>query len=141
MNEETPHARFRLTRPMKLGVLWALFALASFGTYALSHQIKFRFENEAAAFLSTGSSHEIDLYAGKADPTEIDIRRGDQVVFVVKDSSRHDITEERTDRRDARLESGEIRKDESYTLVFTQSGTYSFYDRLDQDIRVTVRIR
>jgi plastocyanin len=125
----------------KISILWALFAVAASGTYLLSERIQSGGSSAAAVFFASGSSREIDLYAGKADPSAVEVRPGDQVVFVVKDDSRHDIAEERTGRRDARLESGEIGKDESYSLVFDGPGAFSFYDRLDQDIRVAVAVK
>jgi plastocyanin len=60
---------------------------------------------------------------------------------MVKDKSRHNIAEQRQERRDARLESGEIGKDESYSLVFQTTGTYYFYDRMNQDIQATIVIK
>ncbi len=121
--------------------LWILFAAACLGTYLLSHRIQLAGNNMAAVFLARGSSYEVNLYAAKADPIAVTINPGDQVNFVVKDDSHHDISQERTDSLDARLESGEIGKDESYSVVFKDPGTFSFYDRLNQDIRIAVTIR
>ncbi|HVU06857.1 MAG TPA: hypothetical protein VHE10_03680 [Candidatus Paceibacterota bacterium] len=129
------------SRGFKLALLWILFALVSLATYALSHRIGSDALNAAAAFLAGGHNAEIALYADRAEPSSIEVRQGEQVVFVVKDDSRHDMAEDRSQRREARLASGEIRKGESYALVFRQSGSLSFYDRLNQDIRVTVTVR
>lgn len=137
IGETTPRVKSRV---LKISSLWVLFALSLAGTYALSHKIELG-SMSAAVFLSPGASHEIFLYSERAEPTSLSVRAGEEVVFVVKDDSRHNIAEDRTERRDARLESGEIGRDESYSLVFHGSGDFSFYDRLHQDIRVTVTIR
>ena len=117
-----------------------MFALASVGTYMLSHKIELR-GNAAAAFLSSGQNKEIALYEDRAEPASVTLNQGDEIAFVVKDQSFHDMAEERTERHDARLESGQIGKDESYSLVFNKAGSYSFYDRMHQDIRVDITIR
>lgn len=128
-------------RTAKLALLWALFVLALIGIYLLSHKIESGSYNAAAAFLSSGTSHKINLFSNRADPVYVSANTGDEVIFVVKDSGRHDISEERSQRKDARLESGEIGQYESYSLIFHTPGTFSFYDRLNQDIRVIVSVR
>ncbi len=148
------------SRSAKIILLWSLFILASAGTYILSNRIESGATRAAAALdsqsqtasafsagdtladgLGRGASYEVDLSTGKADPSTVDARPGDEVLFIVKDDSRHDIAEERSQRKEARLESGEIGKDESYSLVFRTPGRFSFYDRLNQSITVTVTIR
>jgi len=129
------------SRSVKVLALWTLLACASVGTYFLSHRIESRADGAASAFLATGARHQIVLTSGRASPTSVESRVGDEVLFLVKDSRAHNIAEERSSRRDARLESGEIGKDESYSLVFQTPGTYSFYDRMDQDIHVSIVVR
>ncbi|MBX4209156.1 hypothetical protein KW799_00440 [Candidatus Parcubacteria bacterium] len=126
---------------MKTLLYISLLAAASIGTYLLSHRIESGISSAASVFLSRGSSHQISVFADKAEPAAVTARIGDEIVFMVKDDSRHNIAEERTQRREARLESGEIGKDESYSLVFQSSGAFSFYDRLNQDIHVAITIR
>ncbi|MDE1875164.1 MAG: hypothetical protein KGI79_02430 [Patescibacteria group bacterium] len=136
---ENPQGNAR-SRRTKVALLWILFVLAVAGTYLLSKKVE-GIDGSASAYLSTGRSTEIDLYEGKASPTSVSVSPGDEIVFFVKDDSHHDIAEERTDPRQVRLESGEIGKDESYSLVFEKSGSHSFYDRMNQDIQVQVTIR
>ena len=125
---------------IKIISLWSLFAFALFGVFALSHDLTSKTWNAAAVFLSSGVSHEISLYKDSVSPTEITANVGEEILFVVKDDSFHDIAEERTQKQFPRLESGEIQGGESYSLVFQDKGTYSFYDRMHQDLHVTITI-
>lgn len=135
---ESPAGHFR-SRAVGLFLVWTLLATAGFGTYLLSRTL--RSENAAGAYLAASSRHEISLYADRAEPASLEARAGEEVVFVVRDKSRHNIAEERTKKTDARLESSEFGEGESYSLVFQGKGVFSFYDRLNQDIRVDVSIR
>ncbi|MEN9622184.1 MAG: hypothetical protein RLZZ67_618 [Candidatus Parcubacteria bacterium] len=128
------------SRKVGLALLWILFICAGVGTYKLSRTIELNGNSTASVFMSNGTQHEIALYSDKVVPTEVRVRVGEEVVFVTKDSSRHNIAEERTRKTDARLESGEFGERESYSLVFQNKGTMSFYDRLNQDLRITVVI-
>ncbi len=130
------------SRTLKVASLWALLACAGIGTYYLSNRIESRAElGTAGAFLAGAKSSVVYLTADKAEPDAVEVGVGDEVLFKVKDRSLHDIAEDRSSHRDARLESGEIGKDESYSLVFGVPGSYSFYDRMHQDIRVSVTVR
>lgn len=140
-NDVARNGRGPYNRGMKLALLWILFALAVLGTYALSQNIQARGDNYAAVFMANGSKHEVMVYADRAEPKSIEANKGDEIIFTVADQSRHNIAEERSDRDDARLESGEIGYKDSYSLVFQRDGSYSLYDRLNQDIRVTVTIQ
>jgi len=130
---------------IKVLSLWMLLIAACVGTYFLSNKIELGANaaaNAAAAFLSGGGArHELVLSSGKIEPASVTARAGDEIVFTIKDGSRHNIAEERNQRREARLESGEIGKGESYSLVFQTAGTFYFYDRLNQDIRATIVVR
>jgi plastocyanin len=126
---------------MKLWLIWSAFALSVVGTFLLSQNIEIRGMNYAAVFLSGSSSQEISLYANKVEPATIEAFPGEEVVFVVKDDSKHDMAEERNRRKEARLESGELGQGDKYSLVFEGAGSFSFYDRLNQDIHVTVTVR
>lgn len=125
---------------MKVLILWLLIIAASVGTYALSHKLELG-ANAAAVFFATGERHELALYADRVEPSQILVRKGEEVVFVVKGDRAHDISEERSQRREARLDSGEIGKGESYSLIFAGAGTFYFYDRMNQDIRATITVR
>jgi plastocyanin len=81
------------------------------------------------------------LSAGRAEPIEIEAEIGNEIVFIVLDESRHNIAEERTNKHDARLESGEFGSGESYSLSFSSSGMYSFYDRMNTDIHVVINVK
>jgi plastocyanin len=128
------------SRKVGLVLLWILFICAGAGTYKLSRTIELNANNSASVFMSNGTTHEISLYVDKVQPAEVRVHVGEEVVFVTKDTSRHNIAEERTRKTDARLESGEFGGEESYSLVFQNKGSMSFYDRLNQDLRITVVI-
>ncbi len=131
---EMPHA-------FKVFLLWVLLVAASVGTYFLSNKIESG-ANAAAVFLTgSGARHEFILTAGKIEPESLVARPGDEITFTIKDRSYHNIAEERSQRREARLESGELGKGESYSLVFQNTGTYYFYDRMNQDIRASIVVR
>jgi plastocyanin len=119
---------------------WIVFIIIMFVTWYFSKSIEMRGNNSASVFTSSGVVHEISLYKDRAETTMLNIRVGEEVLFVVKDASNHNIAEERKRKTDARLESGEFSEGESYSLVFQNKGSMSFYDRLNQDIRVTVVI-
>ncbi|HVT74963.1 MAG TPA: hypothetical protein VHD69_00905 [Candidatus Paceibacterota bacterium] len=110
-------------------------------TYAVSQSMGSGTFDAAAAFLS--GEHDIDvvLYADRAEPASVEVETGQRVVFIVGDDSRHDMAEERTQRREARLASGEIEKGDSFSVAFRESGSLSFYDRMNQDIHVSVTVR
>lgn len=116
-----------------------LLALAGAGTFLLSGWIEGGASNAANAFLSASTVHEVSLYADKAVPAELSVRVGDEVLFVVEEGF-HNIAEERTNRRDARLESGQLDPSTSYSLRFNSSGDFYLYDRQNLDIRITIRV-
>lgn len=121
-------------------LFWIVFIIIMFMTWYFSKSIEMRGNNSASVFTASGIVHEISLYKDKVEPTTLNVRVGEEVLFVVKDSSKHNIAEERKRKTDARLESGEFSGEESYSLVFQNKGTMSFYDRMNQDIRVTIVI-
>ena len=121
-------------------LVWILIGLAALGAFLLSRNIESK-ANLAAVFMGASPLHEVYLYGNKAVPASIEVRPGEEVVFVVMDESRHNMAEERKKKSDARLESGEFGTGESYSLSFQGKGTFSFYDRLNQDIRVDIVIR
>ncbi|MBI5133952.1 MAG: hypothetical protein HZA81_01000 [Candidatus Taylorbacteria bacterium] len=137
------HAPYSFFRSRKFGVLsvWALMLLAAFGTYVLTRDLEDRGGNAASVFLSADGVHEVYLFRDRAEPVALVVQRGEEVVFVVQDEGFHNMAQERESRGDARLESGEFGMGESYSLVFSNRGEYSFYDRLNQDIRVTITVR
>lgn len=132
---------FLRSRRLHLAILWSLFAAASVGTYLLASNLENGPSGQASAFFGNSRTHEIGLYSGKAVPAKITAEIGDEIIFIVKDESYHNMAEERTRRGDARLESGELREGESYSLVFQKKSSITFYDRLDADIRVDIEIR
>ena len=125
-------------------LFWMTLIILMCATWYFSRMIETRGTDTASIFLGGhGINTVISLYSTKADPNNISIRRGDSVEFVVRDISRHDIAERRTSgqRGDARIASGEFSVDESYSLQFNTSGTFSFYDRLNQDISIDIEVR
>lgn len=132
---------FFRSRRFYLAVLWSLFAAASIGTYLLARNLENGSGNQASAFFGDSRTHEIELYADRAVPLKVIADIGDEILFIVKDDSYHNMAEERTRRGDARLESGELREGESYSLVFQNKSSITFYDRLNSDIRVDIEIR
>jgi len=129
------------SRTFGLILVWILFICAGVGTYVLSKHIETKGNNAASVFTASGTIHEVSLYENKIEPNDMTIKQGDEVVFLTKDTSRHNLAEDRTRRNDARLESGEFGAEESYSLVFKTKGTISFYDRMNQDIRITIQIK
>jgi plastocyanin len=113
-------------------------------TWYFSRSLETRGTDSASVFLSGSSVVEIvGLYAGKADPTTVSIKAGDSVEFLVKDDSRHYIAERRSESRrgDARISSGEFGPGESYSIQFNTPGSFSFYDRMNQDISIDIEVR
>jgi plastocyanin len=142
MNQEAvKQMPFFRSRRFNLAILWFLFAAASVGTYILARNLESGPGNHASAFFGNSRTHEIELYRDRVVPTKITAGVGDEVIFIVKDDSYHNMAEERRVRGDARLESGEFGKDESYSLVFQSESSITFYDRLNSDIRVDIEIR
>ncbi|HEY4500211.1 MAG TPA: hypothetical protein VJH25_00270 [Candidatus Paceibacterota bacterium] len=124
----------------KTAVVWVFLVLALVGTFVLTKKLGQEGENMASVFLGRGVIHKILLFEDRAEPVSVTARPGDEVVFMVLDDSRHTIAEERSSKRDARLESGEFGAGESYILSFSNPGMYSFYDRMNTDIHVTIII-
>ena len=121
----------------------ALLFLAVAATFTLSRWIEKKYDAAASPFLAGYQSmrvHEIELYSDKAVPSDLSIRVGDEVLFIVMDNGYHNIAEDRTDRRHPRLESGEFDSNTYYSLKFNSPGTIYLYDRLNLDIRVTIHV-
>ncbi len=131
---------FYRSRNFNLALLWVLFIAASAGTFILSRNLESGRGNQASAFFGNTRTHEVSLYQGRVEPTELSVRVGDEVLFIVKDDSLHNMVEERTRRGDARLQSGEFGRGESYSLIFQTKSEITFYDRLDSDIRIDITI-
>ncbi len=125
----------------KMVLIWFFLLLALAGTFALTKRLGREGDNTASVFFGGGTIHKILLFEDRAEPISVTARPGDEIVFMVLDESRHTIAEERSSKRDARLESGEFGTGESYTLSFFGPGTYSFYDRMNLDIRVMITIK
>jgi hypothetical protein len=129
------------SRAFKLTLSWTLFGCAILGTALLSRSINLRSLNMASVGLISGRVHEVWLYSDRAEPQSIGAWVGDQIDFIVKDKSTHNMAEERSRKSDARLESGEFRQGESYSLIFSTPGEFSLYDRMNQDIHVSIMIK
>jgi plastocyanin len=127
-------------RALKIAAVWIILLLALAGTFALSKKLGGEGGNIASVFSSGGRIHQISLYEERAEPVLIDARPGDEILFKVMDESLHNIAEERSSKRDARLESGEFGAGESYSLSFSGPGTFSFYDRMNLDIHVMITV-
>lgn len=125
-------------------IFWVmLIALVGVTAY-FSRSLETRDGNNGASVFFSGQKTEIvGLYTNKSDMGTVSIRTGDSVEFVVRDDSRHYISERRsnTNRGDARIASGEFGPGESYSIQFNSSGTFSFYDRMNQDISVEIEVR
>lgn len=143
--QELDQAIIKERRLRKIGkaAVWILIACAGMGTYFLSDSIESRDFDLASVMssLQQAKSLEIALYDDYAEPTVLEARAGDDISFVVKGKATHNLAEERSDLRDARLQSGEFGPGDSYTLVFSGEGEFSFYDRQNPDIQVTIRIK
>lgn len=127
---------------LKKAFLWLFLLLAIAGTFVLTKKIGREGLNAAGAYLSGGSMHKVFLSQSLAKPETITARRGDEIVFIILDDSIHNIAEERTEeRRGARLSSGDLHAGESYSLSFGTAGTYSFYDRMNPEIHVTIVVK
>ena len=125
-------------------IFWAILIALMFATWYLSRSIEARRTDSASVFFSGSSVVDIvELYSSKAVPTSVSVRTGDSVEFVVKDDSRHYLAERRSVSRrgDARISSGEFGPGESYSIQFNTPGSFSFYDRMNQDISIEVEVR
>lgn len=131
---------FMRKREVKIAMVWMIILLALAGTFALTKKLGQEGENMASVFLGRGAVHKFFLSEGKTEPVSITARPGDEIVFMVLDDSLHNMAEERSSKRDARLESGEFGAGESYVLSFSEPGMYSFYDRMNTDIHVVIVI-
>jgi len=110
------------------------------GTILLSHRLETSSDNAAAVFFGMGSTREISLYEDRAEPVSVTAGVGDEITFVIRDQSIHNIAEERQSKGDARLQSGEIGPGDSYSVSFAKPGTFYLYDRMNLDIRVTINV-
>jgi hypothetical protein len=125
-------------------LFWILLIVLMFVTWYFSQSIETRGTDSASIFLSGSSRLEIvELYVEHAVPATVSVRAGDSVEFVVKDGGRHYISERRSSTRhgDARISSGEFGPGESYSIQFNTVGTFSFYDRMNQDISIDIEVR
>lgn len=123
---------------------WSLLVILMLATWYFSRSIETRGTDSASVFFSGSSTVDvIELYSGKADPSVASVRAGSSIEFVVKDDSRHYIAERKSEARrgDARISSGEFGAGESYSIQFNTPGSYSFYDRMNQDISIEVEVR
>ncbi len=140
MMEQEKSTGYQKSRIGRLGT-WVLLGLALVGTYTLSHELEDSYGNSAAVFFGMGSAHEIALYEDRIEPNVIDARIGDEINFVIRDQSIHNIAEERQGRGSPRLQSGEIGPGDTYSISFAKEGTVYFYDRMNLDLRVTINVR
>lgn len=125
-------------------VFWTLIICLMAVTWYFSRSLETRGMNTASVFLSDSeASHTISLDSKKVEPVSISIRAGDSVEFVVHDESLHFIAERKTVSRrgDARISSGEFGPGESYSIQFNTPGSFSFYDRMNQDISIDIEVR
>ncbi|MFA6158201.1 MAG: hypothetical protein WC763_01040 [Candidatus Paceibacterota bacterium] len=122
-----------------LGVT-AVLGLAVFGTYSLSNKLSLSSGNAAAVFMGGGSTHEVSVYSNRFEPSELVARTGDEIVFTVKDEGIHNIAEERQSKGDARLQSDEIRRGDTYSLRFSVPGTVYLYDRMNLDMHMAITV-
>lgn len=123
---------------------WTLLVILMLVTWYFSQSLETRGTGTASVFLSGSSTTDtVELYAGQAIPTTISVKLGDSVEFVVRDESRHYIAERRSSSRhgDARISSGEFGPGESYSVQFNTPGSFSFYDRMNQDISIDIEVR
>ena len=125
-------------------IFWfMLIALVGLTAY-FSRSLESRSGNNGASVFFSGQKTEIvGLYSNKSDVGTVSISIGDSVEFVVRDDSRHYISERRSvsNRGDARIASGEFGPGESYSIQFNSSGDFSFYDRMNQDISIDIEVR
>lgn len=121
--------------------VWVFLLLAVAGTFMLTKKLGESGENAASVFFGGASMRKIYLYQERAEPTSITAETGDEIVFMVLDESKHNIAQERSSKRGVRLESGEFGAGESYSLSFAEPGLYSFYDRMNLDIRISITVR
>jgi hypothetical protein len=125
-------------------IFWVMLAMLVGVTGYFSRSLEMRGTDSSASVFFSGQKTEIiELYADRALPIIVAIRRGDSVEFVVRDESRHHIAERRSEsnRGDARIASGEFGPSESYSIQFNSSGMFSFYDRMNQDISIDIEVR
>lgn len=125
-------------------LFWVLLSILMAVTWYFSQSIETRGTDSASVFLSGSSTVDtVELYVGRANPTAVSIQAGDSVEFVVRDESRHYIAERRSSTRhgDARISSGEFGPGESYSIQFNTPGSFSFYDRMNQDISIDIEVR
>jgi plastocyanin len=135
---------FSLVSKYRKPIFWVMLIILVGATWYFSRSLETRGTNNGASVFFSGQKTEnVGLYTGKALPDKVSIRAGDTVEFVVVDESRHYIAERRSEsnRGDARIASGEFGPGESYSVQFNSRGTFSFYDRMNQDISIDIEVR
>jgi len=125
-------------------LFWTLLIGLMAITWYFSRSLETRGTGTASVFFSGSEvSHTIPLDSKKVEPISLSIRAGDSVEFVVHDEGLHFIAERKTVSRrgDARISSGEFGPGESYSIQFNTPGSFSFYDRMNQDISIDIEVR
>ena len=123
-------------------LFWVFIVILAFAAYNLSKRIETRGENGASIF-SFHNTYVVHLYEDIIKPNIVTAKVGDEIEFVVKDESRHNMFQMRGSNwsGDARIESGEFGIGESYLLQFNEPGEYHFYDRLNRELFVTINVK
>ena len=125
-------------------IFWVFLIILVGVTWYFSQSIETRSTNTASIFLSGSQKTDIVyLYKDRVEPMSLSVRIGGTVEFVVRDENIHYISERKTVSRrgDARISSGEFGPGESYSVQFNTPGSFSFYDRMNQDISIDIEVR
>lgn len=84
------------------------------------------------------AASEIEIENFAFTPNNITVKKGTTVTWTNKDSTRHDVT---PDEKTAEFKASELLdKDESYSVTFNTSGTYTYFCSLHPYMKGTVTV-
>jgi len=126
---------------MLIGLVFVAVGLLGFGAvYALSSDSSPKMAAPTQATCPVGDSC-VSLLGKTASPDIITIKTGSYIRFNSADGGKHNIALEHAavqHEDDHELESGDFEKDEAWRVQFKQDGTYTFRDKYNPDLKVSV---
>jgi plastocyanin len=97
--------------------------------------------HRAAAEESRGGNNLITVQTFQFRPTPIEVKAGTRVTWTNQDDIMHTVTSGAPDSRDQRFESALEGKGTSYSVTFTQAGTYPYFCDRHQSMRGKILVR
>jgi plastocyanin len=92
---------------------------------------------EAVATSPSGSD-AVGISSSRFEPTELMVAVGDTVTFTNNDPFAHTVTSK--DDSAISFDSGKIGKGETFTVEFTEAGTFNYFCQIHPTMRATVTV-